>query len=151
MLTISAVYVGVAVAALKTAACYARERVPTALGKPIAELESIQRQLGQAELKLQQARMILYHNAELWDRHPECRAELGMSVAVAKVTATNAAIDAVDHCMRVAGGASMTRNLPLERYYRDVRGGLTHPVNDDQALIMLGRHALSNVVAADHS
>ena len=144
MLTVSAVYVGVAVAALQTAAHYAHQRVPTALGRPIATVENIQRHLGQAELLLHQARFHLYHAAELWDRHPEARTALGATMAVAKVTATNNAIAAVDHCMRVAGGASMTRALPLERYYRDVRGGINHPINDDEALLMLGRQVLAD-------
>jgi alkylation response protein AidB-like acyl-CoA dehydrogenase len=142
MLCVSAVYVGVALAALQSAAVYAKERTPTALGKPIAELESIQRRLGQAELLLHQARTLLYYSAEQWDRHPDRRVELSPMVIAAKVTATNHAVEAVDHCMRVAGGVSMMKTLPLERYYRDVRGGLSHPMNDDQALVMLGRQVV---------
>jgi alkylation response protein AidB-like acyl-CoA dehydrogenase len=138
-LNVSAVYLGVAVAALQCAAHYAQERVPTALGKPIAQLESIQRHLGQAELLIHQARVQLYHAAELWERHPDRRLDMGESILVAKYTATNNAIAAVDHCMRVAGGASMTKTLPLERYYRDVRGGLSHPMNDDQIFTTLGQ------------
>ncbi|MBW7886477.1 MAG: acyl-CoA/acyl-ACP dehydrogenase [Caldilineaceae bacterium] len=141
MLTISAAYVGVAGAALEAAAAYACQRVPTALGRPIATLESIQRHLGQAELLLHQARLHLYRTAELWEQYPEQRTQLSPVVAAAKVTATNNAVAAVDHCMRVAGGASMTRALPLERYYRDVRGGLSHPIGDDEALVMFGRLA----------
>lgn len=148
LLTVSAVYVGVARAALRCAAEYACSRVPTALGKPIAEVESIQRHLGQAELLLQQARLLLYHTAELWDRHPTQRIALGPSVNVAKVTATNHAIAAVDHCMRVAGGAGMTRALPLERYFRDVRAGLNHPVNDDAAFVQLGKLVLAELQQA---
>ncbi|MEZ4860748.1 MAG: acyl-CoA dehydrogenase family protein [Caldilineaceae bacterium] len=144
-LAVSAVYVGVAVAALQGAVKYANERVPTALGKPIAELESIQRQLGQAEMLIHQARTHLYYGAELWERHPEQRVDLSPTIIAAKYTATNNAVAAVDRCMRVVGGASMTRHLPLERYYRDVRGGLSHPMNDDQALVLLGQMAIRNL------
>jgi len=147
MLCVSAVYVGIAIAAQQAAVRYAKTRIPTALGKPIAELETIQRHLGQAELLLHQARTLLYYSAEQWDRYPDKRIELSPSVTAAKVTATNNAIAAVDHCMRVAGGASMTKALPLERYYRDVRGGLNHPVNDDQAFVLLGRMAISELGA----
>ncbi len=148
MLVISAVYVGVAEAALRTAAGYAQERVPTALGRPIATLEGIQRHLGQAEMLLHDARVQLYHNAMLWDQQAQHRRNLAPSVGAAKVRATNNAIEAVDHCMRVAGGVGMTRSLPLERYYRDVRGGLTHPVNDDQAYVMAGQGVLREREAA---
>jgi alkylation response protein AidB-like acyl-CoA dehydrogenase len=140
-LTVSSVYLGVAQAAMEAAIDYAQERVPTALGKPIAELDSVQRRLGQADLLLTQARALLYQVANDWDQFPERRRELSPYIVAAKVAVTNHAIEAVDQCMRVAGGASMTKSLPLERYYRDVRAGIYHPMNDDQALSMLGRAA----------
>jgi alkylation response protein AidB-like acyl-CoA dehydrogenase len=142
LLGVSAVYLGVAEAALAAAARYAQERVPTALGRPIATLESVQRHLGQAAFLIQQARALLYHQAHLWDLQPAAQSEMAAMLAVAKVTATNNAVAAVDHCMRAAGGASMTHTLPLERYYRDVRAGLHHPIGDDEAFLMLGRQAL---------
>lgn len=144
-LAVSAVYVGVGQAALEAAATYAQERVPSALGRPIATLESIQRHVGQAELLLLQARQALYHTAELWMRHPSARVSLSPMVVAAKVTATNHAVGAVDHCLRAAGGAGLTRSLPLERYYRDVRAGLSHPMSDDEAHLMLGRQLLAAV------
>jgi alkylation response protein AidB-like acyl-CoA dehydrogenase len=144
-LTVSAVYLGVAQAALEFAVEYAQKRTPTALGKPIVELESIQRRLGEAELLLTQSRALLYSVARDWDELPDRRQELSPLLVAAKVTVTNHAITAVDHCMRVAGGAGMTRALPLERYYRDVRAGLYHPMSDDQALPMLGKVAIQKV------
>lgn len=143
MLTVSAVYLGVAEAAIAAAAEFARNRVPTALGKPIATVENIQRRMGQAQFLVQQAQTQLYHVAQLWDQYPDRRVDLGSWINVAKVAITNNAIEAVDHCMRVVGGMSMMKSLPLERYYRDVRGGLSHPVNDDFAHVMLGRQALA--------
>ena len=141
-MVVSAVYVGVAAAALQSAIRFAQDRVPPSLGKPIAELEGIQRRLGEAELLLHQARMHLYYAADLWDRFPDQRGETGELVLVAKYTATNNSVAAVDQCMRVGGGASMTKALPLERYYRDVRGGVGHPMHDDQILTTLGKAAL---------
>lgn len=143
MLCISAVYIGIAVAAHRAATRYAQERVPTALGKPIAEVEGIQRRLGQTELLLRQSRVMLYQAADMWSRFPERRSEMKASIITAKYTATNGAIQAVDECMRVAGGASMMKTLPLERYYRDVRAGLNHPMNDDMTLITLGKTAIA--------
>ena len=142
-LAVSVVYLGVAAAALQCAVGFAQERVPTALGKPIAELESIQRRLGEAELLLQQGRSQIYHAADLWDRYPNRRTDMVESILVAKYSATNNAIGVVDHCMRVAGGASMTKALPLERYYRDVRGGIVHPMHDDMIFTTLGQMALA--------
>ena len=144
-LTVSAVYLGVAAAAQKVALTFAHERIPTALGKPIATLESIQRRLGESELALQVARNVLYRTAEQWDTNPAERGDMAPAIMIAKMTTTNAAIQIVDHAMRAVGGASMTKTLPLERYYRDVRAGLSHPPNDDSTLVTLGRVALQRI------
>lgn len=104
-----AVYLGVAKAAVAAAAEFARNRVPTALGRPIATVENIQRHMGQAQFLVQQAQAQLYHTAQLWDQYPQQRITLGSWVNVAKVTATNNAIEAVDQCMRVVGGSSLLR------------------------------------------
>ncbi|MFO7632153.1 MAG: acyl-CoA dehydrogenase family protein [Caldilinea sp.] len=138
-LGISAVYLGVAAAAVDVAAGYALNRVPTALGRPIAELESVQRHLGQAMLLLHTARVQLHYTAEQWMHHPERRIELTPWLSAAKVTVTNHAVEAVDHSLRAVGGAGLTRTLPLERYYRDVRAGLSHPPSDDEAAVAFGR------------
>ena len=144
-LGVSAVYLGVAAAAIDAASDYALRRIPTALGRPIAELESVQRQLGQAALLLHTARTQLYYTAEEWTRCPARRAELTAWLAAAKVTVTNHAVAAVDHCLRAAGGAGLMRTLPLERYYRDVRAGLSHPPSDDEAAVTFGRAAIQRV------
>ncbi len=143
--TVGAVYLGVAQAALDFAADFALKRVPIALGKPIAELESIQRRLGQAELLLIQARALLYNTARDWDELATRRDELSSAVVATKFTVTNHAIEAVDHAVRVVGGAAMGRSLPLERYLRDARPGLFHPLNDDQALLIFGQNALKRM------
>ncbi len=141
-LTVSAVYLGIAAAAQNVALDYAHTRKPTALGRPIATLEGIQRRLGECELALEVARSVLYRAAEQWDMYPENRDEMGEATIIAKLTVTNHAIKVVDDAMRVVGGASMTHTLPLERYYRDVRAGLFHPPSDESALPLLGRLAL---------
>lgn len=144
-LGVSAVYLGVAAAALDIAAQYALERTPTALGRPIATLESVQRRLGQATSLLHTARAQLYYMAEQWVHHPERRSDLALFLVAAKMTVTNYAIEAVDHCLRVVGGAGLTRALPLERLYRDVRAGLSHPPSDDEVLTALAQETLQRI------
>lgn len=147
MLCVGAVYLGVAQGGLTIAARYALDRVPTGLGKPIAEVDGIRRQLGNAELLLQQGRMLVEHVATLHDRAVAgdaaiTPAALSPHIAVAKVTATNNAVAAMELCMRVVGGQGFSRAFPLERHFRDVRGGLNHPINDEAAYLMLGKLAL---------
>ena len=51
------------------------------------------------------------------------------------------AIDVVKKAMDMLGGAAISKRLPLERYYRDVRAGPIHPVGNFDALELIGKHA----------
>jgi alkylation response protein AidB-like acyl-CoA dehydrogenase len=142
VLCFSAVYLGIGQAACNTACHYAQERVPTALGKPIATLPPIQRRIGEMDVALSAARAYLHQTACMWIEQPEQRHTMSPRIAAAKYLCTNAALAATDQAMRVAGGVGLTRKLPLERYYRDARAGLAHPPNDDTALELIGRSLL---------
>jgi alkylation response protein AidB-like acyl-CoA dehydrogenase len=141
-LTMAAVYLGIGQAASDAICRYAQQRVPSALGKPIATLPAIQRRVGEAQAGLIAARGVLHQTARDWVARPERRAGMAPQIALAKYLCTNAAVSATDQALRVAGGFGLTRQLPLERFYRDVRAGLTHPPQDDAALEMIGRAAL---------
>jgi alkylation response protein AidB-like acyl-CoA dehydrogenase len=139
------VYLGVGEAALRSLACYAKQRVPTALGKPIAELPHIQRGVGQMDVILRGARAVLYAAAQRWSEYLEARAGMEPELAAAKHMCTNAAITATDIALRTAGASGLDRKLPLERYFRDARAGLMHPPQDDKALELIGKAAIANV------
>lgn len=141
-LTIAAAYLGVGQAACDAACDYANSRVPPSLGSPIAELAHIQQWIGEIQLQLDAARAVLHRVTRAWVAHPQRRADLAAQVAAAKYLCTNAACAASDKALRVAGGFSLTRALPLERYFRDTRGGLFQPPQDDLALGLIGRTAL---------
>jgi alkylation response protein AidB-like acyl-CoA dehydrogenase len=141
-LTLAAVYLGIGQAACDAVCAYARERSPTALGRPIATLPNIQRRVGAIQAVLSAARSTLYQTARAWEEFPAERAAMTPHIATAKYLCTNAACDATDQALRIAGGFGLTRSLPLERYFRDARAGLTHPPNDDAALELIGKHLL---------
>ena len=142
-LTIAAVYLGIGQAACDVACDYANGRVPPSLGKPIAELAHIQQWIGQMQVTLDAARAVLYDTTRAWVERPDLRPTLGAALAASKYLATNAACAATDTGLRVAGGFSLTRALPLERYFRDARAGLFNPPQDDLALGQIGRAALA--------
>jgi alkylation response protein AidB-like acyl-CoA dehydrogenase len=141
-LPLAAVYLGIGQAALDAAAHYANNRVPPALGKPIATAPHVQQWLGQMDVALRAARAVLHDVARTWVSGA-IPADFGASIAAAKYLCTNAACTVTETALRVAGGFSMTRDLPLERYFRDARGGLFQPPQDDLALGMIGRAALA--------
>lgn len=137
-----AVYTGIAFAARDFAVNYARERRPNSLPGPIAELQTVQHRVAEIELLLLQARAVLYNAAEAWLAHPDQQDKLAWQLAAAKYLATNNAIKVTDLALRVVGSVGLTRALPLERYFRDVRAGLGNPPMDDVALTTIGRAAL---------
>ncbi len=141
-LPLAAVYLGIGQAACDAAAHYANNRVPPALGKPIATAPHIQQWIGEMDITLRAARTVLHDTARAWVAG-DVPADFGAAIAAAKYLCTNAACTVTETALRVAGGFSMTRALPLERYFRDARGGLFQPPQDDLALGMIGRAALA--------
>ncbi|MCB9452356.1 MAG: acyl-CoA/acyl-ACP dehydrogenase [Anaerolineaceae bacterium] len=138
------VYLGAALAARNTVIQYALERVPTALGKPIATLPKIQRQIGEIDLALQAATALMFDAAEAWGRG-EHAARVFPQIVAAKHLMTETANNVTDEALRIAGGISITRTLPLERYFRDVRAGLMQPPSGDTALEIIGRGAIDRL------
>lgn len=138
----SAVYLGIAQAARDFAVQFARERVPSGLGKPIADLESVQHRVARMDILLLQARSVLYSTAEIWQDYPGLREMISWRFPAAKYTVTNHAIEITDQALRVVGSAGLQKKYPLERYFRDARSGLGNPPLDDVALTSIGKHAL---------
>ncbi|AJY74145.1 acyl-CoA dehydrogenase family protein [Paenibacillus beijingensis] len=142
LLHIPACYLGIAFAARDFALDFARNYKPSSLNCPIADLPTIRHQIGLMEADLRVARNQLYSAAQRWDNDEEGRADMKSELGLAKYVATNNAIQIVDRAMRIVGGASLSRALPLERLYRDVRAGLHNPPADDAVLADLANQAL---------
>lgn len=143
LLHIPACYMGIALAARDYALEFARSYRPNHMNEPIAALPSVQHSIGEMEIELRTARSLLYAAADRWDREKEDRPALKPELGLAKYVATNNAIKIVDLAMRIVGAASLSRNRPLERYYRDVRAGLHNPPMDSTVLHTLAKAALA--------
>ena len=135
-LVLGATYLGVALAARDRLVQFALERVPSVIGKPIATLPKIQREIGEMDAALMAARALLFEVAEAWDQRTYGR------VAAAKQFATRTAAEVTDQAIRVAGAQSLTKGLPLERYFRDTRAGTMSPPSGDTAYEAVGNEAL---------
>jgi alkylation response protein AidB-like acyl-CoA dehydrogenase len=83
--------------------------------------------------------------AVMWKAAAECEQDeprhwVPKSVAARTVAMENS-VRVVDLALRAVGGMSYFRRLPLERYFRDVRAALYHPVDSDETLELLGKSA----------
>ncbi len=105
--------VGVARAAFDAAFTYAQQR--TTFGKPIAEHQAIQIALADMATRLEAARLLTRSAAERKSAGLRCDVEAGM----AKLFASETALELATQAMRIHGGIGYTTDLPVERYYRD--------------------------------
>lgn len=139
----AATYLGAGLAALNRLIRYAQGRVPTALGRPIATLPGIQRQIGDMQAGLDAATTFMQAAADQWDgTDREIRASVYPRIVAAKHIGVETALRVTETALRVAGGASLSADLEFERYFRDARAGLMHPPSGDAALELIGRAAL---------
>ncbi|MCL6596673.1 MAG: acyl-CoA/acyl-ACP dehydrogenase [Firmicutes bacterium] len=144
LLHVPACYLGIALAARRELVAFAWRHRPNSLPGPIAEVAAVEEQVGRMEMALLPALAFLFDAAAAWDAaDAEGRAALRHRLAAAKVAGTEAAVAAVDIAMRVVGGLSLSRRLPFERFYRDVRAGLHNPPMGDMAVRALGRAVLA--------
>ena len=114
-ISIGAMSLGIAQAALDASLKYARERKQ--FGRSIADFQAIQLLLADMATELEAARLLVYTTARLKDR--------GMPftryAAMAKLKASTVAMRAADASVQIHGGAGYMTDHPVERYFRDAK------------------------------
>lgn len=141
---LASVYLGVAVGARNQIIKFALERIPSALGKPIAALPSIQRQIGELDIPLQAAQSLLLNVAAKWNPDEFSQRDYYPQVAGAKQFAVTIANQTTESALKIAGGRSLTSQYPFERYFRDVRAGMMQPPSGDAAYELVGQARINN-------
>jgi alkylation response protein AidB-like acyl-CoA dehydrogenase len=143
-LSVAAVYTGVAIAAFKFVKEFSGRFKPMALPRPIKYLPGIQFAAADAEALLAQARAMYIGTARDYVSNPKSFAgEAGLArVVLAKYVATNNAIRAVDQMMEIVGAHGYLKKFPMERYFRDVRAGVNHPLSNARARELIGKSSL---------
>ena len=112
-INVAARAVGVAQAAFDAAIEYSQKRYT--FGKPISDHQAIQLKLAEMASKIHAARLMVYDAAEKKD----VGERNDLETAMAKLFASEVCGEVVMEAMRVHGGVGYTKELPIERYYRD--------------------------------
>jgi len=107
--------IGVAVKAQEMAIAYANQRVT--FGDKLATRQAIQWMIVDNEIDIRTSRWVTLAAADKAERHQPFRTE----AAMAKLVASEAGGRVVDRSMQIHGGYGMTKDLPLERWYREIR------------------------------
>lgn len=112
---IAAQSLGIAEAALEAATDYAKERVQ--FGKPIAVNQGVGFKLADMATATEASKLLVYRAAQLRSEGKPCGKEASMAKLFASQTAMDNAIEAV----QVFGGYGYTEDYPVERYFRDAK------------------------------
>ncbi len=113
----AAMCVGAAQGALEYAIGYINER--TVGGRPLAELQGLQWKVADMGIQLEGARLLLQRAVRLAGPHGTPPA---LETAMAKTAANLAAKFVCDEAIQLLGGYGFSREYPVERAYRDIRG-----------------------------
>ncbi|WP_246987990.1 acyl-CoA dehydrogenase family protein [Halorientalis marina] len=109
--------VGVAQAALDAAVEYAGEREQ--FDRKIGEFQAIRHKLAEMATAIEAARSLTYRaGAAIEAGDPERATRLA---SMAKLFASEHAVDVTDEALQVHGGAGYVSDHPVERFYRDAR------------------------------
>lgn len=111
----SAGCIGVAVKAQEMAIAYANQR--ETFGDLLATRQGIQWMIVDNEIDIRTSRWLTLAAADKANRAQPYRTE----AAMAKLVASEAGGRVVDRAMQIHGGYGMTKDLPLERWYREIR------------------------------
>ena len=107
--------IGIAQEALRLAIDWARDR--KTFKSRLADKQAIQWMIADSEMELQAARLLTYQAAWRGDLGHDIKIE----ASIAKVMATETAGRVVDRCIQIFGAMGVARELPLERWYRELR------------------------------
>lgn len=112
---IAAGMVGTARAAYEVAVKYSTDRVQ--FDVPIRQFEGVSFKVAEMAVKIEAARLLTLRAARMIDNGSRATKE----AAMAKLYATEAAVDVTNDALQVLGGIGYSKEYPVERYVRDAR------------------------------
>ena len=112
---VAAGMLGIARSAFESTIDYSSKRQQ--FGRPIKEFEGVSFKLSDMLVKLEASRLLIVKAARLLDEGKLARLE----GATAKLFATESAFEITHQALQVHGGIGYTKDLPIERYFRDAR------------------------------
>ena len=135
---IAAQALGIAQGALDLALAYAKER--TTFGKPICDHQAIAFKLADMEMKIEQARMLVYKAAWLKDQGMPYDKESAM----AKLAASEAAMWVTTEAVQVHGGYGFVKEYHVERLMRDAKITQIYEGTSEIQRIVISRDLIKN-------
>lgn len=114
-ISIAALSLGIATGAYEAALRYSKERHQ--FNQPIANFQGIAFKLAEMATSIEAASLLTYRAGDLKDRGVDVTRESAM----AKLYASEIAVEAANNCVQIFGGYGYTKDFPAEKYYRDAK------------------------------
>ena len=133
---IAAQALGIAQGAYDAAVAYSKERVQ--FGKPIGFQQAISFKIADMATKLRCARFLVYSAAELKEAH----APYGMESAMAKMYASDIALEVTNDALQIHGGAGFMKGMEVERAYRDAKITTIYEGTNEIQRVVIASHIL---------
>ncbi|MGI8315449.1 acyl-CoA dehydrogenase family protein [Halobacillus mangrovi] len=132
--------VGAAERLLNMAIDYANER--ETFGKPIATRQAIQWQIADSAVEIEAAKWLVLNAAFTLDQGEDNR----HVASIAKLYGANMGNRVVDRVLQIHGGMGYTRELPIERWYREARLWRIYDGTDEIQRLIISRNLLKGHV-----
>jgi len=133
---VAAEALGIGRAAMRRAVGYAKER--EIFGRSIGQNQGVSFPLGEAQMRLDAAELMIRKASWLLDNGEPCGAEANM----AKWLAADAAFQAADQAVQTHGGFGYAREFHVERYWREARLMRIAPISQEMILNYVTEHVL---------
>jgi alkylation response protein AidB-like acyl-CoA dehydrogenase len=116
---IAAQSLGIARAAYEAALAYSRER--RAFGAAIGTFQSIQNKLADMKTRIEASRLLVLQAAWTKERSKQSGERNTLNASLAKLYASETAMFVTHAALQIHGGMGYSKELPLERYFRDAK------------------------------
>jgi butyryl-CoA dehydrogenase len=138
--SVAAGCVGICQGSLEASVRYSKDRLQ--FGRPIASFQLVQEMISDIAVQTDAARLLVWRAGHLKDTGKPSTTE----TSIAKLFATEAAVDCANTAIQVHGGSGYVDDYPVERYFRDVRVTTLYEGTSQIQKLIIGR-ALTGVNA----
>lgn len=107
---------------------------------PLIKNEMIQSRMGEMSVQVEAARQLVYHAARMVVENRGAQ-ETNAAIHRAKYFVGELGPQIASMAVRACGGGTISKHLPMERFYRDIRCCGLMPAKSDECLWYVGKHA----------
>jgi alkylation response protein AidB-like acyl-CoA dehydrogenase len=116
---IAAQALGIAEAAYEASLSYVRER--EAFGQKIGEFQGTGFKIADMKTRIEASRGLIYNAAQAKQRSKTSGERYTLEASMAKLYASETAMFCAHHAVQIHGGMGYSKELPVERYFRDAK------------------------------